>query len=80
MVQPRHRQDFAAALLNKAAAHAAASQPDLAAASAHKALPIARRAGARRILRQLARLGTAVSGHRQLPEVRAFLDDLTETA
>lgn len=72
----RHRQDFASALLNKAIAHAAASQPDQAAATAHHALPIARRAGSRRILHQLAQLGTAVSEHHQLPEVRAFLDDL----
>lgn len=72
----RHRQDFASALLNKAMAHAAANQPDQAAATAHHALPIARRAGSRRILHQLAHLGTAVNVHQQLPEVRAFLDDL----
>ncbi|MFI2652519.1 hypothetical protein [Micromonospora fulviviridis] len=77
-IPPRHRQDFASALLNKAAAHAAASQPDLAAATAHQALPIARRAGSRRILHQLTRLGAAVSGHQQLSDVRAFLDDLKE--
>ncbi|MER7457309.1 hypothetical protein [Micromonospora sp. NPDC126480] len=74
----RHRQDFASALLNKAIAHAAASQPDRAAATAHHALPIARRAGSRRILHQLAHLGATVSRHQQLPEVRAFLDDLKE--
>ncbi|MEU8264009.1 hypothetical protein AB0C02_25730 [Micromonospora sp. NPDC048999] len=77
-IPPQHRQDFASALLNKAAAHAAANQPDLAAATAHHALPIARRAGSRRILHQLAQLGTTVSGHQQLPEVRAFLNDLKE--
>ncbi|MEU5529343.1 hypothetical protein ABZ744_20640 [Micromonospora chersina] len=77
-IPPRHRQDFASALLNKAAAHAAASQPDLAAATAHQALPIARRAGSRRILQQLTQLGAAVSGHQQLSDVRAFLDDLKE--
>ena len=74
----RHRQDFASALLNKAMAHAAANQPGQAAATAHHALPIARRAGSRRILHQLAHLGTAVNVHQQLPEVRAFLDDLKE--
>ncbi|GAA3742205.1 hypothetical protein GCM10022225_27260 [Plantactinospora mayteni] len=80
MIPPLHRQDFASALLNKATAHAAASQPDLAAATAHTALPIARRAGSRRLVQQLAQLGTAVSGHRHLPDVRAFLEDLKETA
>ncbi|MFI7511736.1 hypothetical protein ACIBSS_33510 [Micromonospora aurantiaca] len=74
----RHRQDFASALLNKAIAHAAARQPDRAAAAAHQALPIARQAGSRRILHQLAHLGATVSGHQQLPEVRTFLNDLKE--
>ncbi|MFI0797047.1 hypothetical protein ACH4OY_30850 [Micromonospora rubida] len=78
-IPPLHRQDFASALLSKAAAHASANQPDLAATTAHAALPIARQAGARRILQQLAQLGAAVGEHRQLPDVRAFLDDLTET-
>ncbi|MCT2276248.1 hypothetical protein M3G91_01315 [Micromonospora chalcea] len=74
----RHRQDFASALLLKAMAHAAARQPDQAAAAAHHALPIARRAGSRWVLHQLAQLGAAVSGHQQLPEVHAFLYDLQE--
>ncbi|WP_416903506.1 hypothetical protein [Micromonospora echinospora] len=77
-IPARHRQDFASALFNKAAAHAAAKQPDLAATTAHHALPIARRARSRRILHQLAQLGAAISVHQQLPEVRAFLDDLKE--
>jgi len=77
-IPPRHRQDFASALLNKAAAHAAASQPELAAATAHQALPIARQAGSRRILHQLTQLGAAMRGHQQLPHVRALLDDLKE--
>ncbi|MFJ8578274.1 hypothetical protein [Micromonospora sp. NPDC093277] len=77
-IPQRHRQDFAAALLNKAAAHAAAKQPDRASSTAHHALPIARRTGSRRILYELAQLGIAVSGHQHLPEVRAFLDDLKE--
>ncbi|ROO63061.1 hypothetical protein EDC02_5073 [Micromonospora sp. Llam0] len=76
VIPSRHRQDFASALFNKAAAHAAASQPDLAAATAHQALPIARRAGSRRILHQLTQLGSTVSRHQHLPDVRAFLDDL----
>ncbi|MEU8370061.1 hypothetical protein [Micromonospora tulbaghiae] len=74
----RHRQDFASALLIKATAHAAARQPDQAAAAAHHALPIAHRAGSRRILHQLAQLGATVSEHQQLPEVHAFLHDLQE--
>ncbi|MGC4885711.1 hypothetical protein [Micromonospora sp. DT227] len=74
----RHRQDFASALLIKAMAHAAARQPDQAAAAAHHALPIARRAGSRRVLHQLAQLGATVSRHQQLPEVHAFLHDLQE--
>ncbi|MEU9507762.1 hypothetical protein ACIBVK_29495 [Micromonospora echinofusca] len=75
----RHRQDFASALTNKAEAHLAANQPELAAATAHHAVPIVRRAGSRRILQRLAQLGAAVSGHQQLPEVRAFLNELKET-
>ncbi|MEV4628269.1 hypothetical protein AB0J90_18540 [Micromonospora sp. NPDC049523] len=74
-----HRQDFTSALLSKAAAHLAAHQPDQAAATAHTALPIARRAGSRRILHQLTQVGAAVSEHRQLADVRAFLDALAET-
>ncbi|MEU4660246.1 hypothetical protein AB0F83_00660 [Micromonospora chalcea] len=76
----RHRQDFASALLVKAMAHAEAHQPDEAAAAAHQALPIAHRAGSRRVLHQLAQLGATVSGHQQLPEVHAFLNDLQEVA
>ncbi|KOX06682.1 hypothetical protein ADK66_22145 [Micromonospora sp. NRRL B-16802] len=75
-----HRQDFTAALLTKAAAHVAADQPEQAAATAHIALPIARRAGTRRILHQLSQIGSAVDEHRHLADVRAFLDDLVETA
>ncbi|MGC4770490.1 hypothetical protein ACLQ25_16145 [Micromonospora sp. DT44] len=75
-----HRQDFTVALLTKAAAHVAADQPEQAAAAAHIALPIARRAGARRILHQLAQIGSAVDEHRHLADVREFLDDLRETS
>ncbi|RFS44235.1 hypothetical protein D0Q02_23445 [Micromonospora craniellae] len=77
-IPPRHGQDFTSALVSKAAAHAAAHQPDQAATTAHQALPpIARQAGSRRILRQLAHLGTTIKGHQHLPEVRDYLDDLT---
>ncbi|WP_434739371.1 hypothetical protein [Micromonospora sp. SH-82] len=76
LIPSRHRQDYASALASKAAAHAAANQPDVAAATARTALSIARRAGSRRILHQLLKLSSAVGGHRHLPEVGAFLDDL----
>ncbi|MBM7086914.1 hypothetical protein [Micromonospora humidisoli] len=79
-IPSRHRQDFASALLTKATAHAAASQPDLAAATAHRALRIARRAGARRVLDGLGQLGTVIRVHQQLPHVRAFLDELKEAS
>ncbi|MEV7989517.1 hypothetical protein [Micromonospora sp. NPDC085948] len=75
-----HRQDFTAALVAKAAAHLAADQPEQAAATAHTALPIARRAGSRRILQQLGQIGSAIGAHRHLSDVRTFLDDLVETA
>lgn len=79
-IPPLHRQDFALALASKAAAHVAAGQPELAATTAHTALPIARRAGSRRVLHQLAQVGTAVGAHGDLAGVRAFLDDLAEVA
>ncbi|MEV4210153.1 hypothetical protein [Micromonospora sp. NPDC049662] len=75
-----HRQDFTTALLTKAAAHVAAGQPEQAAAVAHIALPIARRAGSRRILHQLGQIGSAVDEHRHLADVREFLDDLRENS
>ncbi|MGI5213391.1 hypothetical protein [Plantactinospora sp. CA-290183] len=78
-IPPLHRGDFASALVSKAAAHVAARQPDLAAATAHAALPIARHTGTRRILHQLVQVGAAVREHRQLADVRAFLDDLAES-
>jgi tetratricopeptide (TPR) repeat protein len=78
-IPPLHRQDFASALVSKAAAHVAAQQPELAAATAHTALPIARRAGSRRLLHQLAQVGAAVDAHRELADVRAFLNDLAES-
>ncbi|MFG1917410.1 hypothetical protein [Micromonospora sp. NPDC048898] len=79
MIPPLHRQDFTAALLTKAAAHVAADQPEQAAVTARVALPIARRAGSRRILHQLGQIGSAVDEHRHLTHVRAFLADLVET-
>jgi hypothetical protein len=57
-----------------------AHQPELAAVTARTALPIARRAGSRRILHQLAHVGTAVEAHRELADVGGFLHDLAEIA
>ncbi|GAA2342054.1 hypothetical protein [Dactylosporangium salmoneum] len=79
-MSPLHRQDYTTALVNKAAAHIAAGQPDQAAATAHTALPIARNAGTRRTLNQLAHIGAAVRDYRNLNHVGAFLDDLKERA
>lgn len=75
-----HRQDHASALLTKAAAHHDAAQPEAAATTAHSALPIARRAGARRLLQSLDHLGTNLEPYRHLAEVSAYLEDLTGTA
>ncbi|XVU28144.1 hypothetical protein ACQPZJ_14200 [Actinoplanes sp. CA-054009] len=74
-----HRQDYASALLIKAAAFRDAGQPEAAASTAHHALPIARRAGARRLLHGLADLGADLRPHRNLAEVSAYLDDLAGT-
>ncbi|MEV4709602.1 hypothetical protein [Actinoplanes sp. NPDC049316] len=75
-----HRQDYASALLTKAAAHQDAAEPEAAAATAHSALPIARRAGARRLLQGLNDLGASLEPYRNLAEVSAYLEDLTGTA
>jgi hypothetical protein len=75
----RHRQDYASALLHKAAAHNDARQPEITASTAHAALPIARRAGSRRLLNSLADIGSSLEPCRDLAEVAAFLDDLAET-
>jgi hypothetical protein len=75
-----HRQDYASALLTKAAAHYDAAQPEAAATTAHSALSIARRAGARRLLHGLSDLGASLEPYRHLVEVSAYLEDLTGTA
>lgn len=75
-----YRRDKAAALTGKAAAHAAAGEPDLAAATAHEALPVARRAGSLRIVRQIATVGAALQPHRRLEPVAALLADLAGEA
>ncbi|MDT5027742.1 MAG: hypothetical protein QOE61_4168 [Micromonosporaceae bacterium] len=75
-----YRRDRAAALAGKAAAHAAASQPEQAAASAREALHIAQRSGSQRIVRRLAAVGTTLRPHRSLDTVAALLDELDEVA
>jgi tetratricopeptide (TPR) repeat protein len=74
-----YRRDRAAALAGKAAAHAAAGEPDIAAATAHAALPIARRAGSLRIVRQIAAVGATLTPHRRLEPVAALLAELAES-
>jgi hypothetical protein len=73
-----YRRDRAAALTGKAAAHLAAREPELAAVTAHQALPIARRAGSQRIVRQIAALGSALQPDHQLEPVATLLADLAE--
>lgn len=75
-----HRQDYASALLAKAAAHHAALEPEAAASVAHAALPIARRAGSLLLLHRLDQFGIGLEPYRNLVEVAAYLDDLAETS
>jgi tetratricopeptide (TPR) repeat protein len=74
-----YRRDRAAALAGKAAAHAAAGEFDLAAATARAALPIARRAGSLRIVRQIAAVAATLAPQRRLEPVAALLADLAES-
>jgi hypothetical protein len=78
MLPPVYRRDRAAALAGKAAAHAAAGQPENAAATAREALPIAQRVGSQRILRRLTAVGATLRPHRGLEAVAALLDELEE--
>jgi hypothetical protein len=75
---PVYRRDRAAALAGMAAAHAAAGQPEQAAATAREALPIAERVGSERILRRLSALGQTLDLHRGLEPVATFLNELKE--
>ncbi|GLY98805.1 hypothetical protein [Actinoplanes sp. NBRC 103695] len=77
---PVYRRDRAAALAGKATAHAAADQPEEAAATARTALPMARRAGSQRIVRRLAAVGAALYPHRNLEAVAGLLHELDEVA
>jgi tetratricopeptide (TPR) repeat protein/transcriptional regulator with XRE-family HTH domain len=75
VVYPRDR---AAALAGKAAAHLAAGEPELAAATAHAALPVARLAGSRRILTRVTSVGSDLAPYRRSDQVAAFLAELAE--
>lgn len=75
-----YSRDRAAALASKASAHAAAGQPEHAAAAAKVALPVARRAGSRRVIAQVERLGQRLAPHRGLPVVADLLEDLSLAA
>nr|MDT0658753.1 hypothetical protein [Micromonospora sp. DSM 115978] len=77
---PVYRRDRAAALAGKAIAHAAAGQPEQAAAIASEALAIAQRAGSHRIVRRLAAVGAALRPHRGVDTVAALLHELDEVA
>jgi tetratricopeptide (TPR) repeat protein len=77
---PVYRRDRAAALAGKATAHAAADQPEEAAATARTALPMARRAGSQRIVRRLAAVGATLYPHRNLEAVAGLLHELDEVA
>lgn len=73
-----YSRDRAAALAGKASAHAAAGEPEQAAATAQAALPVARRAGSRRIVNQVERVGQQLAQHRRLPAVADLLHNLAE--
>ncbi|MEV4706759.1 hypothetical protein [Actinoplanes sp. NPDC049316] len=77
---PVYRRDRAAALAGKATAHAAADQPEEAAATARMALPMARRAGSQRIVRRLTAVGATLYPHRNLEAVAGLLHELNEVA
>ncbi len=73
-----YQRDRAAALSRLAAAYAADRQVEQAASTAHAALPLARAAGSRRIVRGIKGVGVKLREHRPLPAVAAFLDDLAD--
>ncbi len=75
---PVYRRDRAAALAGKAAAHAAAGQPDQAAATAREALSIARRAGSQRIVQRISAVGATLRPYRRLEDVATLLHELNQ--
>lgn len=77
---PVHRRDRAAALADKATAHVAVGQPEIAATTAREALAVARRVGSRRIVRKVAAVGATLRPHRRLEPVATLLHELDEAA
>jgi hypothetical protein len=71
-----YQRNRAATLTRLAVAYAADSQPEQAANTAHAALPVARSAGSRRIVREIKNVGTELIPYRALPAVAALLDEL----
>jgi tetratricopeptide (TPR) repeat protein len=71
-----YQRNRAATLSRLARAYTADGQPEQAASTAHKALPVARSSGSKRILGELADIGNELIPHRQLPAVAALLDEL----
>lgn len=69
-----------AELASKSAAHAAAGQPDIAAATALAAWPVARRAGSRRIVGQLADVAATLHPHNRIEPVARLIDELGQAA
>lgn len=73
-----YRRDRAAALASKAAAHAAAGEPDIAAATALTALGTARPTGSRRIVRQIDAVAGTLKKQRGIEPVEELLALLVE--
>jgi tetratricopeptide (TPR) repeat protein len=71
-----YQRNRAATLARLAAAYAADNQPEQAANTAHVALPVARSAGSKRIVREITNVGTQLIPYRVLPAVAALLDEL----
>jgi transcriptional regulator with XRE-family HTH domain/tetratricopeptide (TPR) repeat protein len=71
-----YQRNRTATLTRLAVAYAADSQPEQAASTAHKALPIARSAGSKRIVGEIKKVGTELIPYRELPAVAVLLDEL----
>jgi len=73
---PVYQRNRAATLTRLAVAYAEYSQPEQAANTAHVALPVARSAGSKRIVREIKNVCSGLISHRALPTVAALLDEL----
>jgi hypothetical protein len=72
-----YQRNRAAALSRLAMAYVADGQLEQAASTAHTALPVARSAGARRIVDEIKGVGVELAPHRRLSGVAALLDALS---